>query len=251
MTAFVVVIPARHGSTRLPGKPLLPLAGRPMISHVIARAAGSGADAVIVATDDDRIGVAARAASAEVEFTDSAHASGTDRIAEVARRRRWPADRIVVNLQGDSPLMPSRNLDQVAGLLDVHPAAAVATLSAPIASNEDYCSQNMVKVVADRGGRALYFSRSPIPARAHGDATVKAQRHLGIYAYRVADLLRISATPPCELELCEKLEQLRVLWMGLEIRVAEAAVTPGPDIDTPDDIPMVERLLQAGAGSVR
>lgn len=244
MKGFRVVIPARHGSTRFPGKPLALLAGRPMIRHVHERAVAGGASAVIVATDDERIATVAGAFGADVAMTGAHHASGTERIAEVARQRRWAAEDIVVNLQGDSPLMPPECIGQVAALLAEHPSAAIATLCTPVAGEEEYRNPNVVKVVMDVTGRALYFSRAPIPCVAHGAAsTPEAWRHLGIYAYRVGHLQALSAAPPCQLEAVEKLEQLRALWLGLEIRVAAARAAPGPDVDVPADVAIVERYL--------
>ncbi|MCC7257679.1 MAG: 3-deoxy-manno-octulosonate cytidylyltransferase [Gammaproteobacteria bacterium] len=246
MTAFHVVIPARHASTRFPGKPLALLAGRPMIRHVHERGCQSGAASVIVATDDERIAAVARGFGAEVALTSASHTSGTERVAEVAEARAWPDDAIVVNLQGDSPLMPPENLRQVATLLADRPAAAVGTLCTRLTSTADHTNPNVVKVVMDRDGRALYFSRAPIPWAAHGTATApEAWRHLGLYAYRVGDLRRLARAEPCQLETVEKLEQLRALWLGLEVRVGVAAAAPGPDVDTPDDVALVERHLVA------
>ena len=215
-----------------------------MIAHVIARAAASGALDVIVATDDERIAAVARGCGAEVAMTDPGHASGTDRIAEVARQRGWAAEAIVVNLQGDSPLMPPGNLAQAAGLLLAHPDAAIGTLCVPILIDADRLNPNVVKVVMDATGRALYFSRAPIPAIAHGAQGAPAWRHLGLYAYRVGSLATLSAAEPCPIELGEKLEQLRALWLGLEIRIALAQASPGADVDTPADVAEVELALK-------
>lgn len=244
---FRVVIPARFASTRFPGKPLVTLAGRPMIRHVWERALASGAAEVLVATDDERIAAAARAFGAAVVMTRVDHASGTERIAEVAGARHWDPRAIVVNVQGDSPLVPARSIGQVAALLAAHPRAAIATLCTPIASAAEYASPNVVKVVADRDGRALYFSRAPIPSAGHGGAGRQpaAWRHLGLYAYRVADLQRLAAEPPCELEVTERLEQLRALWLGMEIRIEAAAERHGPDVDAPEDVGAVEAFLSA------
>ncbi len=250
MTKFHVVIPARQGSTRFPGKPLALLAGQPMISHVVARARASGASSVIVATDDEQIGSVVHSLGATVAMTNPAHVSGTDRVAEVARQQGWPAGDIVVNLQGDSPLMPPVNVAQAAALLQTHSQAAISTLCVPIESEADRQNPNVVKVVMDETGRALYFSRAPIPATAHGAMPGPAWRHLGLYAYRVGGLAAISAAPACALEQSEKLEQLRALWMGLEIRLAVAREIPGPDVDSPADVPEVERrLAQMGGNS--
>lgn len=244
MTEFRVVIPARFASTRFPGKPLAPIAGQPMIRHVWERAAGSGAAEIIIATDDERIASVARAFGAEVALTSAHHGSGTERIAEVAESRAWSDEAIVVNLQGDAPLMPPRCIAQVAALLHQHRSAAIATLCTRIESAAEYHDPHIVKVVWDCNGRALYFSRAPIPGTAHGaSGTPAAWRHLGLYAYRVADLRRLSRSPPCELEVTEKLEQLRALWLGLEIRIAEAMGAQGPDVDTPHDVKLVERYL--------
>jgi 3-deoxy-manno-octulosonate cytidylyltransferase (CMP-KDO synthetase) len=244
------VIPARYASSRFPGKVLVMLAGRPMIQHVYERAAASGAAEILVATDDERIEQACRQFGAAVVRTRADHVSGTDRIAEVVRARDWPGDAIVVNVQGDSPLMPPGSIAQVARLLAEHPRAGIATLCTPIGPAADYTNPNVVKVVADRSGRALYFSRAPIPATAQGAvAAPQAWRHIGLYAYRVRDLLTLSAAGACRLEETEKLEQLRALWLGMEIRVAVAALAHGPDVDTPEDVAVVTQALRAGAST--
>ena len=239
-------MPARFGSTRLPGKPLLVLAGRPMIEWVYQRARRSSALQVLIATDDVRILEAARGFGAQAVMTAAAHASGTDRIAEVARLEGWGASEIVVNVQGDEPLLPEALIDQVAGLLLSRSDAQLATLSVPIGSPEEMRDPNVVKVVSDLSQRALYFSRAPIPwdrnAGATGAATL-AQRHLGIYAYRVGALLQLAAQLPTPLERLEKLEQLRALEHGMDIRVAEAVATPGGDVNAAGDIERVEALL--------
>jgi 3-deoxy-manno-octulosonate cytidylyltransferase (CMP-KDO synthetase) len=252
---FRVVVPARYGSTRLPGKPLLPLAGKPMIQWVYERARRSGAQQVIVATDDERIARVARDFGAEVRLTASTHASGTDRIAEVARHDQWSEADIVVNLQGDEPLMPEVLIDQVAAVLASLPAADIATLAVPLTSVAALLDPNIVKVVSDRQQRALYFSRAPIPwtrdgAPADLASQVRysgARRHLGIYAYRVAALHRMAGLPPSALEALEQLEQLRALEHGMDIRVADARVAPGADVNTAADLAAVEALLAAGA----
>ncbi|HEY2417354.1 MAG TPA: 3-deoxy-manno-octulosonate cytidylyltransferase [Steroidobacteraceae bacterium] len=251
---YRVVIPARFGSTRLPGKPLQPLAGKPMIQWVYERARRSGARQVIVATDDARIASAVREFGGEAYLTASTHASGTDRIAEVARREAWPHSDLIVNLQGDEPLMPEALIDQVAALLASSPGADLATLSVPLESLAALLDPNVVKVVTDGRQRALYFSRAPIPWSrdvAQGEHSNRsryegARRHLGLYAYRVAGLLQLSAWPPSPLEQIEKLEQLRALERGLDIRVADAVVAPGPDVNTAQDLAAVAALLEAG-----
>ncbi len=252
---FRVVIPARYGSTRLPGKALLPLAGKPMIQWVYECARRSGALQVVVATDDQRIAAAVRGFGGDARITAAAHASGTDRIAEVARHERWGDAEMVVNLQGDEPLMPEQLIDQVARLLAAYPAADMATLSIPLDSVRELLDPNVVKVVADLQQRALYFSRAPIPwsresaplGPASQSSCAGARRHLGIYAYRVAALQRMAALPPSALEAIEKLEQLRALENGMDIRVADALAAPGADVNTAADLAGVEARL-AGRG---
>jgi 3-deoxy-manno-octulosonate cytidylyltransferase (CMP-KDO synthetase) len=251
---FRVVIPARFGSTRLPGKPLLPLAGKAMIQWVYERARRSGAQQVIVATDDERIARLVREMGGEVRLTASTHNSGTDRIAEVACREAWRDSDIVVNLQGDEPLMPEALIDQAATLLATHVSADLTTLSVPLESVAALLDPNVVKVVTDAHQRALYFSRAAIPWSRDGAASghssqrsyAGAQRHLGLYAYRVSALLRLAALPPSALEQIEQLEQLRALEHGMDIRVAQAAVPPGPDVNTAEDLAAVAALLEAG-----
>jgi 3-deoxy-manno-octulosonate cytidylyltransferase (CMP-KDO synthetase) len=251
---YRVVIPARFGSTRLPGKPLLLLAGKPMIQWVYERARRSGAGQVIVATDDERIAQLVRELGGEAYVTAITHASGSDRIAEVARRERWPDADLIVNLQGDEPLMPEALIDQVAALLADNPGADLATLSVPLESVAALLDPNVVKVVTDGAQRALYFSRAPIPwsrdgaqgGRLSQSSYAGARRHLGLYAYRVAALLRLAALPPSPLEQLEKLEQLRALEHGMDIRVGRAVVAAGPDVNTAQDLAAVAALLEAG-----
>jgi 3-deoxy-manno-octulosonate cytidylyltransferase (CMP-KDO synthetase) len=248
---FRVVIPARYASTRLPGKALLPLAGKPMIQWVHERAGRSHASEIIVATDDARIASASQAFGATVVMTAATHASGTDRIAEVARVRKWADSDVVVNVQGDEPLIPPSLIDQVAGLLLDNTAAHMATLGAPLTQLDQLMDPNVVKVVMGSGGRALYFSRAPIPwnrdAAPSGLTTqtsfAGARRHIGIYSYRVGALLRLASFAPTPLESTEKLEQLRALENGFEIRVADAVASPGPDVNTPDDVERVVARL--------
>ena len=248
---FRVVIPARYPSTRLPGKPLRMLAGKPMVQHVYERACASGAAEVIVATDDDRVVQACRAFGAPVLMTDPNHPSGTDRLAEVAALCGWPDDQIVVNVQGDEPLLPSANVAQAAQLLMADPGAAIATLATPIRSLHEFMDPNAVKVVAAANGRALYFSRAPIPwprdtaSDGFGSQTGfgEALRHVGLYAYRVGALRQLAAWPPSPLETAERLEQLRAMENGLAIAVAVAVEAPGPGVDTEADALAVERLL--------
>jgi len=249
---FRVVIPARYASTRLPGKALLPMAGKPMIQWVHERAARSRASEILIATDDSRIARASESFGAHVVMTEPTHASGTDRIAEVARARQWAPSDIVVNVQGDEPLIPPALIDQVAGLLLTNSNAHMATLGSPLTNLDQLLDPNVVKVVMDVTGRALYFSRAPIPwnrdSAPSGLASqtnfAGARRHIGIYAYRVEALLRLASLAPTPLEQAEKLEQLRALENGFEIRVADAVEPPGPDVNTPEDVErVVARLL--------
>ncbi len=238
---FRVVIPARYASTRFPGKPLVLLGGKPMLQWVYENATRSGAREVVVATDDARIAAAARAFGAPVAMTSASHESGTDRIAEAAANAGWGPEDIVVNLQGDEPSLPPALLRQVAGLLEEDPGAAIATLATPVRSLAEYLDPNAVKVVAGEDGRALYFSRAPIPwhrdgAPGGGPDHAGARRHIGLYAYRVGALQRLAALPVAALEAAEKLEQLRALANGLAIRVADAIERPGQDINTPEDL---------------
>jgi len=246
---FRVVIPARYASARLPGKALMSIGGKPMVQWVYERARASGADDVLIATDDDLVLSAGHSFGSEVIMTAATHTSGTDRIAEVARKLGWPEDEIVVNVQGDEPLIPPALIRQVAQLLETHPRADIATLATPIESLEEFLNPNAVKVVTDGQGRALYFSRAPIPWNRDGAtggrlASQKvfagSRRHVGIYAYRVRALLRVAALEPTALETAERLEQLRALENGLEIRVADTAERPGPDVNTAEDF---ERVL--------
>ena len=245
---YTIVIPARYASSRFPGKMLVPLRGRPMILHTLARAGASGADEVIVATDDERIAGVCHAAGALVEMTAASHPSGTDRIAEVAERRGWAPERAIVGLQGDEPATPPGRLDALAAQLAEHPDADMATLCRRIDDVADYASTDRVKVVRDARGMALYFSRAPIPWRrdACADSThPEAFLHIGLYAYRAAFLGRYGAMAECTLEVEEKLEQLRVLHHGGRIHVAEASGAPGRGVDRPDDVAVVEGELAA------
>jgi 3-deoxy-manno-octulosonate cytidylyltransferase (CMP-KDO synthetase) len=246
--SFRVVIPARYASTRLPGKPLLPLAGRPVLAHVYDCACASGADEVLIATDDERIVEACADFGAPAVMTSAAHRSGSERLAEVVRLRGWGDDEVVVNLQGDEPMTPPAVIRQVAEDLMDFPEASVSTLCAPIHSAAQLNDPHTVKVVCDAAGYALYFSRAPIPWErdvlgAEERETPIGWRHIGLYCYRAGYLRRYVELPPCELEDVEKLEQLRVLWHGARIHVAEAQEVPGHGIDTPEDLALVEALL--------
>jgi 3-deoxy-manno-octulosonate cytidylyltransferase (CMP-KDO synthetase) len=242
---FRVVIPARYDSSRLPGKALLPLAGKPMLQWVHERARASGAAEVCVATDDERIATAARDFGADVAMTARTHVSGTDRIAEVAMSRGWKDEDVVVNVQGDEPLIPPAVIDQVAQLLNTHARADIGTLAVKIDALGELNDPNVVKAACSADGRALYFSRAPIPLNRDAPQTLTPAtlRHVGIYAYRVSALKRLSRLAPSRLELIEKLEQLRALENGLEIRVALAVERPLADVNTAADLERAERAL--------
>jgi 3-deoxy-manno-octulosonate cytidylyltransferase (CMP-KDO synthetase) len=250
---FRVVIPARYASARLPGKALVSIAGKPMIQWVYQRARSSLALEVLIATDDLLIVSAARSFGAEAIMTAPTHKSGTDRIAEVARLRGWADSDIVVNVQGDEPLIPPALIDQVGALLESNPGAQIATLASTIGSISEFMDPNAVKVVADGEGRALYFSRAPIPWDRDGALTgvvsqksfSGARRHVGIYGYRVGALLKLAALAPSPLEQLEKLEQLRALENGFQIRVADCVAPPGPDVNTAADLEGVSALLRS------
>ncbi len=251
--AFTVVIPARLRSTRLPGKPLLPIAGKPMIQHVWEQARKSGAERVVIATDDASIVEACQAFGAEVLLTRADHESGTDRLAEVAAALGLPADAIVVNVQGDEPLIPPSIIDQVAANLAAHPEAGIATLGEPLEDVTALFNPNVVKVVADCNGLALTFSRAPLPWARDALALNREQlpegvpyrRHIGMYAYRAGFLHDFVGWGPCWLEQTEALEQLRALWHGVRIHVADALEAPPVGVDTPQDLERVRRLLEA------
>jgi len=240
---FIVVIPARYASTRLPGKPLKDIAGKSMIERVYRQAVKSGASEVLVATDDERIVAACRAFEARVEMTSTEHASGTDRIAELARRFEWEDEQIVVNVQGDEPLISPVCIAQTARLLAWRPQAAIATLVTPLESETEFRDPNFVKVVTDKDGWALYFSRAPIPWPRDGGMPA-VMRHIGLYAYRAGSLRAISDASPCSLEEVERLEQLRALWLGLRIIVGKAAEPPAPAVDTEEELAKVRRVLE-------
>lgn len=252
---FVVVIPARLASSRLPDKPLVPIAGRPLIAHVVERARESRASRVIVAADDERVLRVARDAGAEAVFTDADLPSGTDRIAAVAAAEGWGDESLVVNLQGDEPLTPGDLLDDLAALLAESPEAEMATLGVPLTSPADLHDPNQVKLVTDDRGRALYFSRAPIPFDREAERAGRAPdasaavRHLGLYAYRAGFLRRMSATAPSRLEQLEQLEQLRALAMGAYIRVGLRGEAHPPGVDTPADVQRVEAALAGTANS--
>lgn len=241
MMHAAVIIPARYGATRFPGKPLVDLAGRPLIAHVVERAKRArGVAVVAVATDDERIAAAARAAGAEAMLTGEA-ATGTDRVA-VAARRLSPAPELVVNLQGDEPLIEPEAIETLVAVMESS-GAEMGTLARPLEAGELERTQ-VVKVVTDLQGNALYFSRAPIPHRRAGGTSPLARAHVGIYAYTAACLQRFAALPPAPLEQEESLEQLRALEHGIRIRVADTAYR-GFGIDTPEDLARARALLGA------
>jgi 3-deoxy-manno-octulosonate cytidylyltransferase (CMP-KDO synthetase) len=251
-TRFKVVIPARYGSTRLPGKPLLNIAGKPMIAHVCDRAHEADADETIVATDDERIFQAVNDLGFKAVMTRADHQSGTERIAEVARLCGWAEDEVIVNLQGDEPLIPPAYIRNVARALAGQQQAGIATLAARIADPEEIFNPNAVKVVLNKAGYALYFSRAPIPwerdafTRAGGtpSGALPYLRHIGMYAYTVDFLNRYCLWEASMLESVESLEQLRILWHGEAIRVEIVDKTPAAGVDTQEDLMRVEQVLR-------
>lgn len=254
--SYTVVIPARYASTRLPGKPLEDIAGMSMLERVWTRSCASKASRVLVATDDERIETHCATFEAEVVMTAADHASGTDRLAEVVDSLALPDEAVVVNVQGDEPLIPPAVIDQVADNLQAHTQASIATLCEQIADAAEFHNPNAVKVVFSEDGYALYFSRAPIPwprdAQSRGrDAFTQgsAWRHLGIYAYRAGFLRRFRTWPPAPLERVESLEQLRALQHGERIHVAEACVSVPAGVDTQEDLQRLrERIAAEGDG---
>lgn len=244
-----VIIPARFGSSRLPGKPLRDICGKPLIQHVYERALASAAARIVIATDDARIGEVASAFGAEVCMTSTKHRSGTERIAEVVQKLSIPKDTIIVNLQGDEPLMPSMLIRAVADTLNTHPQASMATAMHAITDETMMANPNVVKVVCDHDNFALYFSRAPIPWQAeHGERAgehARAFRHIGLYAYHAEFVERYAASPPSPLETVERLEQLRVLWNGERIVLYESSEAPAAGVDTAEDLERVRKILQS------
>jgi 3-deoxy-manno-octulosonate cytidylyltransferase (CMP-KDO synthetase) len=254
--AIVAIIPARFGSTRLPGKPLSQINGKPMVQHVWKRAREARSiDRVLVATDDERIAAVVRAFGGEAAMTSSAHVTGTDRLAEAAAATDAE---IVVNIQGDEPMLDPAFIDGVVAPLVAEPALPMSTVSLPLTDVEEMLSSTVVKVVTDEKGDALYFSRSPIPfvrdavdvrtSAAQAVARGLARKHVGLYGYRREALLRFAALPPCALEEAESLEQLRALHHGMKIRVVAMEGRSGVAVDTPSDLERV-RAMMAGGGS--
>ncbi|MBI5917926.1 MAG: 3-deoxy-manno-octulosonate cytidylyltransferase [Nitrosomonadales bacterium] len=261
MTAFHVVIPARHASTRLPGKPLLPIAGKPMVVRVAEQAAQSGARQIWIATDHHAIAAAVHEHGFKACLTHEHHASGTDRLAEVVEQRGWSDDTIVVNVQGDEPLIPPQLIRAVAQHLADHPECAIATACHAIHNEADFRNPNIVKAVLDRDGNALYFSRAPIPyprdlfaagsltpprsqgARESLPEQLPVLRHIGIYAYRASFLRAYSQLAPAAIEQFEALEQLRALWHGYKIGVTVTDDAPPAGVDTEADLHLARELF--------
>lgn len=240
--SFSVVIPARYASTRLPGKPLLDIAGKPMLQHTWERALLSGASRVVIATDDARILEAANAFGAEVLMTSASHQSGSDRICEVVDALGVDDSECVINVQADEPLIPPEAIDQVAESLRLNADYGLATLCESIEDEREYSEPSSVKVVMDKVGRALYFSRAPIPASV--SLPTECYRHIGIYAYRVGVLRKFVTWPVAAIEAVERLEQLRALYNGVAIHVSIASTRIPPGVDTPEDLAAVRAFLK-------
>jgi len=248
--SFKIIIPARYASTRLPGKPLLDIAGKPMIQHVYERATESEASDVIIATDDERIQQTANSFGAKVCMTKPNHPSGTDRLAEVAAHYQFADNDIIINVQGDEPCLPAQLINQVAHDLALHPHADIASLYRQITQEKQVFDPNVVKVVMDNEGYALYFSRAPIPwMRDHFNqqSTLPPElphyRHIGLYGYRASFLTHYAELTPCILEQEESLEQLRALFHGKRIHLSKAEIDPGHGVDTVDDLTQARHLL--------
>ncbi len=254
---FTIIIPARYASSRLPGKPLLDIAGKPMISHVIDQAKQSDPDEVIVATDDQRIADVARANDVTAYITDTSHNSGTERIAEVINLHKIADDTIIVNLQGDEPIMPRSCLNLVGNALASDRDVVMATLSTPIRSIDEFNSLSVVKLVCDKDGNALYFSRAPIPCIHDGpnlqekifSESMQFHRHIGLYAYRASFVLEYVSWGSSPIEKIESLEQLRVLCNGRKIKVVQTDEIPPPGVNTQEELEYVEKLIRDGVVS--
>jgi 3-deoxy-manno-octulosonate cytidylyltransferase (CMP-KDO synthetase) len=238
---YSIIIPARYASTRLPGKSLLDIKGKPLIQHVYDTALKTQAKNIVIATDDDKIASTAESFGATVSMTSSEHQSGTDRITEVVKQLEIDDDEIIVNLQGDEYGLPASLVDQVATNLFNNTENQVATLCEMITTMEDYTNPNVVKVIFDRKNTAIYFSRSPIPAKRTGGLPKKAYRHIGLYAYRAGYLQEFNQLPPCALEIEEALEQLRILYNGGKIHIDIAVDETGIGVDTAEDLALARK----------
>jgi 3-deoxy-manno-octulosonate cytidylyltransferase (CMP-KDO synthetase) len=247
---FHVIIPARFSASRLPGKPLLTIGDRPLIQWVWQCARASGAASVTIATDDGRVLDSAASFGADCLMTSPQHASGTDRVAEVVRRKGFAEDDVIVNLQGDEPMMPAAAVREVAEALSARPQTDIATAVAPIRSLEEFLDPSCVKALRARDGHALYFSRAPVPwprdevVAGRPTRFMGAWRHIGIYAYRVRGLLQFSSWPPTALEEAERLEQLRALEHGMRIHLTALSEAPPAGVDTPEDLQRVRAALE-------
>ncbi len=242
--SFIVVIPARFQSTRLPGKPLLDIAGKPMIQHVFERAKQSDAAEVYIATDNSEIKNVCEQFGAKVCMTDASHVSGSDRIEEVTRILELADEDIVVNVQGDEPMIPPAVINQVAENLQINSAAGLCSLFEPIENQADVDDPNAVKVVTDNLGMALYFSRSAIPFNRDESEQIVYKRHVGLYAYRVKTLHNFVSWPQSELEQAEKLEQLRFMANGIKIHMAQSIEKIPPGVDTESDLANIKAQLE-------
>ena len=255
--SFGVIIPARYGSTRLPGKPLIDIAGKPMILRVVDNAMRAGASFVIVATDDERVSSVVEAAGHDVVMTSAEHASGTDRLAEVARVRGLDRDAIVVNVQGDEPLLDPTLVREVANVLAERPAVGIATAATPIRDAAELMDPNVVKVTTDRDDLAIAFSRAPIPwvrgvfpFQGEDECLPEGPpflRHIGLYAYRVGSLLAVADQEPVAMERAESLEQLRAQWLGIRLHVTVVDTAPGHGVDTEADLDRVRAIFESRA----
>lgn len=244
MTSFIAIVPARLASTRLPNKPLADVAGLPMVVHVARRALQSGASRVVVAVDDKKTQSACATHGIEALMTSANHSTGTDRLAEVVQSLKLSDDDIVVNVQGDEPLIPPELINEVAHTLSTHPQAAIATAALAIIDPGEINNPNVVKVVFNQAQEALYFSRAPIPfTRNPKEFTAAHFRHIGIYAYRAGFLKAFSQLPPAPIEQAESLEQLRALYNGYKIAVMITPTAPPPGVDTAEDLEEVRKRL--------
>ncbi|WP_353347600.1 3-deoxy-manno-octulosonate cytidylyltransferase [Oceaniserpentilla sp. 4NH20-0058] len=251
MSDYKIVIPARFGSSRLPGKPLIHLAGKPMVQHVYERALETGVKDIVIATDDQRIFEVAKAFGANVMMTSVGHENGTERIAEVAQNLNWSADDVIVNVQGDEPLIPKSLIQLTANGLLENPSAGMSSICTPIDCADDAFDPNAVKVVLNNQGFAMYFSRAPIPWDRDLYKTGESQltqlapvyRHIGMYGYRVSFLKQYASMEPTPIEQAECLEQLRALCYGVKIHMGVIAQPPGHGVDTQEDVKRVEEQL--------
>lgn len=243
---MIVIIPSRYDSVRLPGKPLADINGKTLIETVYRCAKASLADRVVVATDDERIMEIVKQFGGEAILTSSDHQSGTDRINEAIDILALDENEIIINLQGDEPLMPAELINEIADMLELEPAVPMATACFEITDKEEFNNPNLVKAVFNEDHRALYFSRAPIPWPAQQDFSsnkVLGYGHIGVYGYRAGFVKKYSQWPVCELEKTEKLEQLRALYNGAEIKICLTNALPGPGVDTPEDLALVREIL--------